>query len=164
MNNNSNIKNLTKLNQLKDITFNKSSKNKYIGLKNLSLLGGTKESSDDSDMEIKFTDHLSEPWFSLIQLRLKTVEGRLNKGRFQELNEGDIVEWINDDFKHRSVKTRITGKRKYKTFAEYLEKEGLPKCLPGMPSLEHGLSVYFKYYTKEKEAEFGIVAIELEVI
>jgi ASC-1-like (ASCH) protein len=77
---------------------------------------------------------------------------------------GDIVEWVNNDFMPRKVYTRITGKAEYKTFAEYLETEGLDKCLPGIPTLEHGLSVYFKYYTKEDEAEFGVIAIRLEVI
>ena len=33
-----------------------------------------------------------------------------------------------------------------------------------MPTLEHGLSVYFKYFTKEEETEFGVVAIRLELI
>jgi hypothetical protein len=47
---------------------------------------------------------------------------------------------------------------------EYLETEGLEKCLPGIPDIEHGLSVYFKYFTKEEEAEFGVVAIKLELI
>lgn len=112
----------------------------------------------------KYIQNLSEPWFTLITLGLKTVEGRKNKGVFKEMQVGDIVEWQNKDFKPRSVKTRITGKAVYKTFEEYLEKEGLQKCLPGMPTMEHGLSVYFKYFTKEEEAEFGVVAIRLEVL
>ena len=33
-----------------------------------------------------------------------------------------------------------------------------------MPSLEYGLSVYFKYYTKEEESEFGVIAIRIELI
>jgi ASC-1-like (ASCH) protein len=33
-----------------------------------------------------------------------------------------------------------------------------------MPSIEHGLSVYFKYFTKEDEAQFGVTAIQLELI
>ncbi len=77
---------------------------------------------------------------------------------------GDIVEWTNEDFKPRSVMTRITRKAEYLTFAEYLETEGLEKCLPGMPDLEHGLSVYYKYFTKEDEKEFGVVAIEIELV
>ena len=60
--------------------------------------------------------------------------------------------------------TRIKNKTLYKSFSEYLEAEGLNVCLPGIEELEDGLNVYYKYYTKEKEAEFGIVAIELEII
>ena len=33
---------------------------------------------------------VEEPWFSLIKLRLKTVEGRLNKGDFAKMNEKDL--------------------------------------------------------------------------
>ena len=54
--------------------------------------------------------------------------------------------------------------KKYKTFEEYLRTEGLENCLPGMPSLEHGLSVYFKYFTKEDEAKYGVIAIHLKLI
>jgi ASC-1-like (ASCH) protein len=54
----------------------------------------------------------------------------------------------------RSVKTKITKKVVYSTFKEYLETEGLDNCLPGMPSIEHGLSVYYKYYTKEDEENY----------
>jgi ASC-1-like (ASCH) protein len=75
---------------------------------------------------------------------------------------GEVIEWKNDDFKSRSFMTKIVGKREYKTFKEYLETEGLNKCLPGIPTLEHGLSVYYKYFTKEDEAKYGIVAISIE--
>lgn len=117
-------------------------------------------------MEYKqnYIEHLSEPWFTLISLGLKTVEGRKNKGKFKEMVVGDIVEWVNRDFLERSVLTEITGKAEYQTFEEYLENEGLDNCLPGMPDINHGLSVYFKYFTKEEELEFGVVAIRLKVV
>jgi hypothetical protein len=38
--------------------------------------------------------HVSEPWFSLISLGIKTIEGRKNKGIFKELKIGDVVEWF----------------------------------------------------------------------
>ena len=107
--------------------------------------------------------HLSEPWFTLISLGLKTVEGRKNKGLFKELKIGDVIEWYNDDFMPRTIKTIVTGKNTYKTFREYLETEGLQNCLPAMPSIEHGLSVYFKYYTEEDEKQYGVVAIQLKL-
>jgi len=150
------IKYKTKYLQMKQQIGGKKLKNK--------LLNKLKYNNKLETMEAKYSEHLSEPWFSLISLGLKTVEGRLNKSRFQEMQVGDIVEWHNEDFKERKILTRITEKAEYTNFTEYLEKEGLDKCLPGMPSLEDGLSVYYKYFTKEKEAEFGVVAIRIELI
>jgi ASC-1-like (ASCH) protein len=108
--------------------------------------------------------HLSEPWFTLISLGLKTVEGRKNKGLFKDLEEGDLIEWFNNDFIERRVRTQVTSKKTYKTFKEYLSQEGLDNCLPGINSIEDGLHVYFKYYTKEDEKKFGVVAIRLKLI
>jgi ASC-1-like (ASCH) protein len=124
----------------------------------------TKTKNKNNKMIPKYSEHLSEPWFSMISLGLKTVEGRLNKGRFKDMEVGDIIEWHNEDFKERKFLTKIIEKNEYKTFEEYLVSEGLIACLPGIPSLEHGLSVYFKYFSKEKESEFGVVAIKIKVI
>ena len=151
-------------------------KTKYLLLKNIEnqIGGGGNEKKtykhininklSYNKMDIKYIEHLSEPWFSLISLGLKTVEGRKNKGKFKEMKVGDIIQWTNDDFDNRTVLTKITKKVEYDTFADYLNNEGLEKCLPGMPSLEHGLSVYFKYFTKEDETKYGVIAIHLELI
>ncbi len=114
--------------------------------------------------KIDYIENVSEPWFTLISLGLKTVEGRKNKGRFKEMKVGNIVQWTNNDFGTRTVLTEITGKSEYPTFQEYLETEGLGKCLPGIKDIETGLNVYFKYFTKQDEKEFGVVAIKLKLI
>ena len=38
-----------------------------------------------------YREHLSEHWFSLVSLGLKTCEGRLHKNRFRDFKEGDII-------------------------------------------------------------------------
>lgn len=123
----------------------------------VSLIGGSEPSPD-------YEEHVSEPWFSLISLGLKTVEGRKNKGRFGSMQPGQIIKWVNEDFKPRHVYTRITRVTRYETFEDYLRTEGLEKCLPSINDMETGLSVYFKYFTKEDEATYGVVAIGLEKI
>jgi ASC-1-like (ASCH) protein len=137
----------------------------------ISLDGGAKTEKrpnqlkrETKDIKPDYTMNLSEPWFTLITLGLKTVEGRLNKGRFKEMKVNDILEWQNEDFKPRKILTRLTSKKEYSLFEEYLKGEGLDKCLPGMPTIDHGLSVYYKYYKKEDEKEFGVVAIRLELL
>ncbi len=115
-----------------------------------------------------YKEHLSEPWFSLILLGLKTCEGRLHKHRFQTYKEGDIIMWWNDDFgKTRFVMTEITYVKVYPTFEDFLKNDfysGLKDSLPGMPSLSHGLQVYQKYFTKEDEKKYGVVSFDLKVL
>lgn len=112
-----------------------------------------------------YIEHLSEPWFSLVSLQLKKYEGRLYKNRFREYKEGDIIKWINNDFgKERYCLTKISSIKVYQTFEEYLVDKGLENCLPAIPNLEHGLGVYFGYYTKEDETKYGVVSFELEKV
>jgi ASC-1-like (ASCH) protein len=52
----------------------------------------------------------------------------------------------------------------YKDFHTFLTKEKLEKCLPGIDTIVDGLTVYHKYFSKEKETEYGIVAIRIMVL
>ena len=115
----------------------------------------------ESEENRKYNIFVSEPWFGYIKSGEKTIEGRKNKGDFKKMQPGDIVKWICSD---DSILTEITGKRSYKTFKEYLETEGLNKCLPGVETIEAGVAIYHKYYTLEDEAEYGALAIEIKKI
>jgi ASC-1-like (ASCH) protein len=139
------------------------------GRKNLNNKTSNKYSGEMADtvsmnLTKTYVENLSEPWFTLISLGLKTIEGRKNKGVFKEMKVGELIKWENNNFNPRTITTRITKKTKYPTFEEYLEEEGLDKCLPGIKNIEDGLSVYFKYYTKEDEEKYGVIAIHLELI
>lgn len=112
-----------------------------------------------------YEKNVSEPWFSLIKLGLKTVEGRLIKGDFAKMKKNDIIIWKNNDFDfERTFQTKIIKIKKYKSFEQYLTKEGLDKCLPGIDNLENGVQIYHKYYSKNQENTYGINAIHLQII
>lgn len=110
-----------------------------------------------------YEKNLSEPWFSLIKLKIKTVEGRLNKGDFANMKIGDSIIFTNDElgFKRR-FKVEIKNITCYENFHEYLENETLEKCLPGIDSMEDGLIVYYKYYSKKDEMEYKIKAFTFD--
>ena len=80
------------------------------------------------------------------------------------MKEGDIIEWINDDFNHRSIKTKIIRKTEYDTFEKMLITEGLDNVLPSIDDIKTGLSVYFKYYTIEDELNYGVIGFEMKKI
>ena len=74
---------------------------------------------------------VQEPWFSLIQNKVKKIEGRPKKGFFNELKKGDIIIWTNDiTGKVRKCKTIISDVRYYKTFYDMIATEKLVNVLP----------------------------------
>ena len=107
-----------------------------------------------------YTKKVSEPWFSLMKLGLKKCEGRLNKGDFSKMKKGDTITFSNEK---RFFNCVITSIHHYKTFETYLQKEGLEKCLPSIDTIEEGVGVYHKYYSKEDENKFGILAIRIRI-
>ncbi len=125
-------------------------------------------------MNSDYSEHLSEICFTLINLGLKTVEVRLNKGDYSKMNIGEVIEWINDDFNERTCFTEIVPKRscftkiiaktEYKSIEDYIKGEGLDNCLSGIPSLEHRLNLSYKYFTKEEQDKYGIVAIKIKLL
>lgn len=88
----------------------------------------------------------------------------MDKGEFSKFKINDIIEWTNDNFNKRTIRTKITNITKYNTFEEYLIDKGIDNCLPGIDNIEDGLSVYYKYYKKDDEEQYGIIAIEFEII
>jgi len=96
-----------------------------------------------------YNKNLAEPWFSLILLRIKTVEGRLNKGDFANMNIGDVIIFTNNDFGfERKFEITIKNISYYANFQTYLQGETLAKCLPTIDTVENGLRVYYNYYKK----------------
>ena len=102
---------------------------------------------------------LAEPWFSLINLKIKVVEGRLNQMPLTEMKPGDYITFTNDDFNYRETTLKIVSMKEYPDFQTLLENETVKRCLPGFPSVHDGLSVYYKYFTNEQEKEHGVVAL-----
>lgn len=124
-------------------------KYKYIQLKN--LMGGNQS----------YEVSVSNPWFDFICNGQKTIEGRLNKGKFSQFVEGDYVIFINGNNK---CKTEIVKIDKYPSFEEYLEDKGLARTIPTANDINEAINVYRQYYSREDEQKFGVLAIEVRLV
>jgi ASC-1-like (ASCH) protein len=100
------------------------------------------------------------PWYDFISMGMKTVEGRLNKGDFLNIQIGDIITFTNEG--HPDVTKMIVDIRYYQSFHDMLEHEGLNHVLPGIDSIDHGVYIYEQYYPPSEQALHGVVAIQLE--
>ena len=103
--------------------------------------------------------HLSEPWFGYIRDGLKSVEGRLKRGFWSTCREGDFIIFYNDQ--EETVKVRIDRITSYDSFAEYLQAEGLGRCLPGIETLEQGVEIYREIYPDQSDE---VLALEISLV
>lgn len=101
--------------------------------------------------------HKQEPYHSMVINGLKTVEGRLNKGKFAEIEIGDVL-----IMRPEGKKFRVIGKRIYKTFKEMIESEGIKNVLPDKDNMADAIKAYRKFYRESAEKKFGVLAIRIK--
>lgn len=138
-----------------DTNYEAGYKNKYLKYK-LKYLQLKKEQKGGAMHKI----HVSQPWYSLIKNGKKTVEGRLNKGTFSQINEGDNIEFFNNELNDSFV-AKVNKITKHNSFYDMIQTNGLDKVLPGIENAEKGVMVYRQYYPEELEKQFGVLAIHI---
>lgn len=110
-----------------------------------------------------YESHKQEPWFSLIANREKSIEGRLKKGKYAKIKSGDcLIVFSSND--RDSIKAEVLAVRYYSSFYDMLEHEEMKKIIPGLDDIKTGVEIYRKFYSQDDEKQFGVVAIEIEIV
>ena len=103
----------------------------------------------------------------------KTIEGRLNRGKFADYVVGDTV-LLRRDFRDengylqdgypRAAEVVITAIHHYSSFIEMVAAEGYQNVIPAAPDGQSAANEYNKYYTATDQAKHGVLAIEVKVL
>ena len=107
----------------------------------------------------KISINIQEPYYSFVINGQKIVEGRLNKGKFASIQKDDILILTPENFEFK-----VIGKNVYKSFKEMIKFEGIKNVIPDKSDIEEATKVYYKFYIKEQEEKFGVVAIKIKRI
>lgn len=110
-----------------------------------------------------YHNHRAEPYFTFVKNGLKTIETRLQKGKYLNIKPGDHI-IVNNKEETDEFKVEVLATRKYKTFRELLENEDIKKVFPDEDNFKNALKTPYQFYTKEQEKEFGVLAIEVKRI
>ncbi|XVF37653.1 hypothetical protein REPUB_Repub20aG0028200 [Reevesia pubescens] len=102
---------------------------------------------------INFELHVQEPFFTQLKDGLKTVEGRCAVGDYNRIASGALLLF------NKCLILEVQDVHRYSSFFEMLEAESLQKVLPGVETIDEGIQVYRKFYSKEKEMSYGVLAI-----
>ena len=99
--------------------------------------------------------------FGLIKDGSKTIEARLYDDKRKGISVGDEIEFSLMTDEDRKIRTKVVDLSPHKTFPELFDT--FPPARFGAENKTDLMSIY-SYYTKEEEAEYGVLGIILELI
>lgn len=97
---------------------------------------------------------IQEPYFSYIALGIKDVEGRLNRGDWKEMENGDSLIIVSPH--GIEIKTEIVRIYSYPTFNDLYRRFG-DRLLPNEDP-----SIYYQWYTPEEEKRYGVIGVVIK--
>lgn len=103
--------------------------------------------------------------FEKIKSGKKTYELRLLDPKRQSITPGDIIEFLNLANKRDKIRVRVVDLHPFPNFAELYDALPLLKCGYTEANVSDASPDDMeKYYSKEEQAKWGVIGIELELI
>jgi len=102
----------------------------------------------------------------------KTIEGRLNRGKFAQYKVGDTIrlrrdirnkDGVLEDGTPDAARVSIVGIRSYPDFLSLVTAEGYQNVIPSATSAVEAAAQYNSYYTAADQKRFGVLAIEIKL-
>jgi len=107
------------------------------------------------------TLHVVKKYFSFIVSGHKTVEGRIAKEKFINLNKGDRLKFVSND---KEIDATIVETARFSTFREMLKHYGVKNCLPDIGNIDDGVSVYHSFPSYQSgESVQGVIGIKIKI-
>lgn len=106
---------------------------------------------------------LQEKYFSDIKYGTKKIELRLNDEKRKLLNIGDTIYFLLEPDRKKMLKTKIVKLTKYNNFEEAVDDISIEYLASIDDSKENYLNDLNKYYSKEDQDKYGVLAIEVEM-
>lgn len=97
-----------------------------------------------------------------IRNKIKTVEGRKNSLKYQNIKKNDII--IFELKNEPDIKVLVIYVNKYKNVKEYLLNETLEKTLPGVDNIEEGIKIYEQFNPSQIIEKYGFLGIGIKLI
>ena len=106
--------------------------------------------------------HLDEDIYSLVDKGIKDVEVRVNDEKRRKLNIGDNVIFINRGNENETLTTTILSLDYYDNFEELVRHYDIERMYTKDITKEDFVKLLERFYTKEEQEEYGVVALVLK--
>ena len=106
--------------------------------------------------------NLQPKYFDFIKDGTKRIELRLYDEKRQSIQLGDIIEFAKSD--DEKFKAEVIGLLRYNSFADLFEDFDISILADSSMTKQELLEALGEFYTEEKQAEFGVIGIRIELV
>lgn len=106
--------------------------------------------------------NLQPKYFDFIKDGTKRIELRLYDEKRQSIQLGDIIEFTKSE--NEKFKAEVVGLLRYNSFADLFEDFDISILADASMTKQELLEALGKFYSEEKQAEFGVIGIRIKLI
>lgn len=103
--------------------------------------------------------HLQQRWFDCVKDGRKTVEVRLYRGDWVDVQSGQIIHFRSDT--NERVTVLVTDVNHFTNLSTLFQCHSISSCLPGVTDLDTALQIYHQIYSEQDIQEAGVIALEI---
>lgn len=94
----------------------------------------------------------------------KRIEIRLNDEKRKQIKISDIIEFLKEPDLKESFQTKVIGLLHYNSFADMFQDFDICLLAGETMTKEELMSALEQFYSKEKQAQYGVLGIRVELI
>ena len=106
--------------------------------------------------------NLQPKYFDFIKDGTKRIELRLYDEKRRSIQLGDIIEFAKSE--NERLKAEVVGLLRYDSFADLFEDFDISILADASMTKQELLEALGKFYSEEKQAEFGVIGIRIKII
>ena len=106
--------------------------------------------------------NLQPKYFDFIKDGTKRIELRLYDEKRRSIQLGDIIEFAKSE--NEKFKAEVIGLLRYNSFADLFEDFDISILADASMTKQELLEVLGEFYSEEKQAEFGVIGIRIELV
>lgn len=106
--------------------------------------------------------NLQSKYFDFIKNGTKRIELRLYDEKRQQIKLGDSIEFSKSE--NEKFKVRVIGLLRYETFSDLFNDFNISVLADQSMTKQELLNVLQEFYTPEKQAQYGVLGIRLELL
>ena len=107
---------------------------------------------------------LQPEYYNFILNGTKRIEIRLNDEKRSKIKIGDTIKFLKEPELNESFKAKVVGLLRYNSFEDMFKDFDISVLSDKSMSKEELINILEEFYTKEKQKEYGVLGIRIELL